>query len=324
MDGVRHYRVRIKSPIPNFLRFGRAQIFLRYDGQQRTCSHCNQTGHMASACYSEVCFNCDQVGHLASACQTATLCNICKSVDHKAKDCPLSWAREVSADNSDNKENDANGTEPENGNLEGENPHSASVNTADASGPSETPPGSDLEINTEENPDVTKEDTDENPDVTTKKPVKQIPSKQPADASSQISVPGDFPFESEEDDFKSIPEDEMESATSGDSMSEDEGTETSQPTEETSSPKELPQRTQTPCGARRPAKMPDVNIPLRQPTQPTLVTPKSKDTSAENSTEANPNPDENTQQLFPNTGEPTASKRKKSDHLKKHRPKKKK
>ena len=60
-DGVRHYRVRIKNPIPNFLRFGKIQLNLRYEGQPRTCRHCNQTGHYANACHNIVCYNCEQL-----------------------------------------------------------------------------------------------------------------------------------------------------------------------------------------------------------------------------------------------------------------------
>ena len=94
-DGVRHYRVRIKNPIPNFLRFGKIQLNLRYEGQPCTCRHCNQTGHYANACHNIVCYNCEQLGHLASDCPEPPMCNLCKSTDHKAKACQFSWARDT-------------------------------------------------------------------------------------------------------------------------------------------------------------------------------------------------------------------------------------
>lgn len=94
-DGVRHYRVRIKNPIPNFLRFGKIQLNLRYEGQPRTCRHCNQTGHFANACHNIVCYNCEQLGHLASNCPEPPMCNLCKSTDHKARACQFSWARDT-------------------------------------------------------------------------------------------------------------------------------------------------------------------------------------------------------------------------------------
>lgn len=171
MDGVRHYRVRIKSPIPNFVRFGRIQIFLRYEGQPRTCRHCNQTSHMASACYSQVCFNCEQVGHLASACPTAVLCNICKSEDHKAKDCPLSWSQE----DSDNKDDETDIMRENNPSHDGgKEPKPTNKNPAGSGDITEqTTP----KCNSEENPANNSEEE------------KQIPSEQGAETVSQISIP---------------------------------------------------------------------------------------------------------------------------------------
>lgn len=89
-DGVCHYRVRIKSPIPNFIRFGKILIHFRYEGQPRTCRHCHQTGHLANACHTIICFNCDQTGHLASRVSRAAALQFLKSPDHKARSCPFS------------------------------------------------------------------------------------------------------------------------------------------------------------------------------------------------------------------------------------------
>ena len=101
-DGVRHFRVRIKEPIPNFVRFGKILIHFRYDGQPRTCRHCNQTGHYVNACHSIICYNCEELGHLASDCPNDVLCNICKQPDHRAITCPFSWARQVHRDDPEN------------------------------------------------------------------------------------------------------------------------------------------------------------------------------------------------------------------------------
>ena len=94
-DGVRHYRVRVKENIPNFIRFGKIFIHFRYEGQPRTCRHCNQTGHYVNACHSIICYNCVSIGHVASDCPTEVLCNICKQSGHCAKTCPFSWSRQV-------------------------------------------------------------------------------------------------------------------------------------------------------------------------------------------------------------------------------------
>ena len=94
-DGVRHYRVRIKRPIPSFLRFDRYYVQFRYVGQPRTCRLCGQTNHLASACHTITCFNCEKSGHLASDCPCPVYCNICKSPTHRARACPFSWSRSV-------------------------------------------------------------------------------------------------------------------------------------------------------------------------------------------------------------------------------------
>ena len=60
-NGLCHYRVRIVKPVRNFLRFGKYQIFLKYDGQHPTCRHCNLPGHFANACPHKVCFNCENI-----------------------------------------------------------------------------------------------------------------------------------------------------------------------------------------------------------------------------------------------------------------------
>lgn len=94
-NGVRHYHVRIKSPIPSFLRFDRYYVQFRYVGQPCTCRLCGQTNHLASACHTIICFTCEKTGHLASDCPCPTYCNICKSPTHRARSCPLSWSRIV-------------------------------------------------------------------------------------------------------------------------------------------------------------------------------------------------------------------------------------
>ena len=108
-DGVRHYRVRIKRPIPNFIRFGKIQVHFRYEGQPRTCRHCNQTGHYVNACHSIICYNCEELGHLASDCPNEVLCNICKQPNHRAKTCPFSWSRQVSRESTPERENPSEG-----------------------------------------------------------------------------------------------------------------------------------------------------------------------------------------------------------------------
>lgn len=90
-NGIRHYRVRVKEPIPSYLRFGKFLVRLSHDGQQHTCRRCNRAGHFASECQNVVCFNCDELGHQSRDCGENIRCCICKSEDHLARRCPFSW-----------------------------------------------------------------------------------------------------------------------------------------------------------------------------------------------------------------------------------------
>lgn len=95
---MRHFHVRVKHPIPSFLRFGKIQIHPQ---------------HVADAIVlikrpvhnGVVRVNCDNTGHLANNSPRPVFCNLCKSVDHKDKNCPHSWAWEtVQADQQEEPE----------------------------------------------------------------------------------------------------------------------------------------------------------------------------------------------------------------------------
>ncbi|XP_068691795.1 uncharacterized protein [Montipora foliosa] len=160
-DGVRHYRVRIRTPIPNFMRFGKILVHFRYKGQPRTCRHCHQPGHMANVCHTTACFNCDQTGHVSSDCPEPIMCNICKSTEHRAKNCPHSWSRDIPTTDESNDLSDnhpistpENNSGPETDALPPEN--SAETSTMDTS-PTTTP------VNPPDNPTIAA-DTDDIPD----------------------------------------------------------------------------------------------------------------------------------------------------------------
>lgn len=90
-NGLRHYHVRISKPIPSFLKFGKYQVFLKYDGQKPTCQKCNQPGHFSNECLTVFCFNCENLGHQAANCPAPVLCCICKEDGHIGVSCRYSW-----------------------------------------------------------------------------------------------------------------------------------------------------------------------------------------------------------------------------------------
>ena len=83
--------MRVKEPLPSYLRFGKFLVRLSHDGQQHTCRRCNRAGHFANECENVVCFNCDELGHQSRDCDQPVRCCICKSEEHRARRCPYSW-----------------------------------------------------------------------------------------------------------------------------------------------------------------------------------------------------------------------------------------
>ena len=92
-NGLRHLRMELKSHIPCFLRFGKYQVRVKYDGQPTTCRRCNSRDHLYKDCNNSICFNCDKVGHHSRLCPEDIKCCICKEEGHMAIDCLHSWYR---------------------------------------------------------------------------------------------------------------------------------------------------------------------------------------------------------------------------------------
>ena len=247
-DGVRHFRVRLRSPIPSFLRFGKFLVHVRYPGQQRTCRHCHQPGHLANTCSNQCCFNCDEVGHLSSSCPRPVMCNLCKSVDHKANVCPFSWAREPT------------GASP---------PREDVIPVADPVCNDNTT--NNTTTNNADSHDETDDDMSEDENEEDENEEQLHAASEPDDvfvAAAGISLPTRFDTDSPTEDVSPDKMDETPQATVEESPLLFSVDETGQDVCDNTA-------TTTPNSGRRPAKLMEVIIPLRNPTQPTLVTGKS-------------------------------------------------
>ena len=70
--------------IPCYLRFGRFQVRVKYEGQPKTCRRCGSDEHLNKEYRNLICFNCDQIGHESRDCPEDMLCCICKESSHMA------------------------------------------------------------------------------------------------------------------------------------------------------------------------------------------------------------------------------------------------
>ena len=93
LNGLRHLRMEIHTPIPSFLRFGKFLLRVQYDGQPKTCRRCNSQDHISRECNNIVCFNCEGTGHESKECPEKVRCCICRKEDHMAIDCSYSWSK---------------------------------------------------------------------------------------------------------------------------------------------------------------------------------------------------------------------------------------
>ena len=88
-NGTHTARMRLRTPIPSYVRIASETLYVYYTGQTRTCRRCNLPGHEARQYNNFACFNCDELGHVASACFDSLRCSICKSAGHKANHFPF-------------------------------------------------------------------------------------------------------------------------------------------------------------------------------------------------------------------------------------------
>jgi len=89
-NGNRLYRMEIRRPIPSTLNFGNRYVWVRYQGQIRTCLKCGSSDHLASdgeGCKVTKCRKCGEVGHLEKDCKGETLCSICQKKGHRFTEC---------------------------------------------------------------------------------------------------------------------------------------------------------------------------------------------------------------------------------------------
>ena len=249
-DGVRHFRVCLQTPIPSFLRFGKFLVHVRYNGQVRTCRHCHQTGHLANTCGNQCCFNCDEIGHLASNCPKPVMCHLCKSPDHRANTCSFSWAREVPAT-------------PPHG--------SATDNTTIDNTTNDEPLNDETNDDDYLTDDVFAENDDEDEDES----LHGIP-----DEAFFVAAPGVSLDEMNDDD--SPTNDDLNDVANPPEVEDSPSLFSVDTTEQDSISNSQAVKSTMPHSGCKPAKIMEMNIPLRNPTQPTLVSGKKTEKKGDN------------------------------------------
>ena len=75
-NSVRHVSMIRDRAIPCFLRFGRFQVRVKYEGQPKTCRHCGSEDHLLHECWNQICYNCDQPDHKSGDCPEDMRCCI--------------------------------------------------------------------------------------------------------------------------------------------------------------------------------------------------------------------------------------------------------
>lgn len=309
-NGMRHYRVELKSSVPCYLRFGKFQLRFYHDGQQKTCRRCGSLDHIARDCSNEICFNCDEIGHTARHCPEEMLCCICKGLGHKAIDCRLSWFRrpithreESPQHNGD--ENDDDGANMECGVTERASPAHPELPSEEQGPPvaADHEPCRGTPV-ADVDPPVPCAPADPTIDAVSPVPVCAEEPAPPSDTASATSVspqPTVVAVLTSQGFIADVSPNEISSprprpaivpshssaavSASVEESGSDAPTTTATPT------KSLPQRQKPtrPVNRRQPAKI-NVSAPLsRKPTQPSLVTShkqSSKSSSSEPSTES--------------------------------------
>lgn len=179
-NGLRHLRMELNTHVPCFLRFGKFQIRVKYDGQPITCRRCNSRDHLYKDCRNEVCFNCDRTGHHSRMCTEDMRCCICKEEGHMAIDCQHSWYRRPPASNALSPESSSVIVPPASESAPAESAPDPAA--ADQASPEDET--SSLEMLVEEN--VSNEDTQSSPSVEPSTAVSdQAASESPAGTEDQ-------------------------------------------------------------------------------------------------------------------------------------------
>ena len=91
LNGVMTLKMIMTEPIPSYVHLGPTFLLVRHEGQPMTCRKCDSRTHLAANCSAKRCYNCGCVGHINADCPESSVCQGCGSSEHHLAQCDTSF-----------------------------------------------------------------------------------------------------------------------------------------------------------------------------------------------------------------------------------------